>query len=149
MDQFRFRVSEYCGSVGSHATIISLYGMIHLYGMCWKRMNAKAQRIYIDKFHEWVVGIATAAATTINRPNTKWCHFTCTYGWFWPHGIWLQSKSRNETTSANRQEDRGLDLVVPQRINTRSLSLTRFVPFHLHFLFVVPSFPMPKWSSNT
>lgn len=100
-------------------------------------MNAKAQRIYIDKFHEWVVGIAMAAATTTNRPNTKWCHFTCTYGWFWPHGIWLQSKSRNETTSANRQENRGLDLVVPQRINALSLphALFHFIcTFCLSFL---------------
>lgn len=103
-------------------------------------MNAKAQRIYIDKFHEWVVGTAHRAAKATNRPNTKRHHFI--YIWFWPHGIWLRCKSQNETTSADCQENRGLDLVVPQRINALC------VPFHFHILFL-SFFSIPEWSFNT
>lgn len=54
------------------------------------------------------------------------------YGWFWPHGIWLQSKIRNETTSANRQENRGLDSVVPQRINALSSCFSLFLFHFVH-----------------
>lgn len=70
-----------------------------------RRFGANAPWIIFDKFHEWI------ARTAYSGELTAGILYEC-----WSHGIWLQSNSRKETTSFNRQEIRGVDIVVPQRI---------------------------------
>lgn len=107
----------YCGNrkFNHHFSVEKLYPFRWL---CWKRTGRagmpQQNELYLINFMNELC--APHGGISTQWPMDRIQHATI-FVWFWPHEIWLQSKSRNETTSANRQEIQGLDLVVPQRID--------------------------------
>lgn len=107
----------YCGNrkFYRHVGVEKLYPFRWL---CWKRTG----RIGMPQLNKlYLINFMNELCAPLGGISTQWpmdrIQHATIFVWFSPHEIWLQSKSRNETTSANRQEIQGLDLVVPQRID--------------------------------